>query len=138
VACALVTEKSSGRLADAAAAFSALDIKAGGRPEGGEGRPAGPLRDKSHERRSLRTPNRVSPRLFLSLRGGNFLSRVSSSLPDEDGLGGDHQADGLSDGERFEFSNHEAWTLYDALLERTKRRGATSAAPKLRPCSRLI
>jgi len=39
----------------------------------------------------------------------------------------------LSDGERFELSEHEGWRLYEALLERARYRGATSAARKLRP-----
>ena len=39
----------------------------------------------------------------------------------------------LSDGEIFELSDHEAWTLYETLLERARQRGATSAARKLRP-----
>ncbi|HKN62944.1 MAG TPA: hypothetical protein VJV76_01300 [Gaiellaceae bacterium] len=39
----------------------------------------------------------------------------------------------LSDGERFELSDHEAWTLYETLLERARQRGAASAARKLRP-----
>lgn len=39
----------------------------------------------------------------------------------------------LSDGEMFELSDHEAWTLYETLLERARHRGATSAARKLRP-----
>jgi hypothetical protein len=39
----------------------------------------------------------------------------------------------LSDGELFELSDHEAWTLYEALLERARQRGAISAAGKLRP-----
>jgi len=39
----------------------------------------------------------------------------------------------LSDGEMFELSDHEAWTLYETLLERARQRGATSAARKLRP-----
>ena len=30
-------------------------------------------------------------------------------------------------------SDHEAWTLYETLLERARQRGATSAARKLRP-----
>jgi hypothetical protein len=39
----------------------------------------------------------------------------------------------LSDGEVFELSDHEAWKLYEELLERARHRGATSAARKLRP-----
>ena len=39
----------------------------------------------------------------------------------------------LSDGELFELSDHEAWTLYETLLERARQRGAISAAGKLRP-----
>ena len=39
----------------------------------------------------------------------------------------------LSDGEMVELSDHEAWTLYETLLERARRRGASSAARKLRP-----
>ena len=39
----------------------------------------------------------------------------------------------LGDGERFELSDHEAWALYETLLERARQRGATSAARKLRP-----
>jgi hypothetical protein len=39
----------------------------------------------------------------------------------------------LNDGEMFELSDHEAWTLYETLLERARQRGATSAARKLRP-----
>ena len=39
----------------------------------------------------------------------------------------------LSDGEMFELSDHEAWTLYETLLERARQRGAISAAGKLRP-----
>jgi len=39
----------------------------------------------------------------------------------------------MSDGEIFELSDHEAWTLYETLLERARRRGAVSAAGKLRP-----
>jgi hypothetical protein len=39
----------------------------------------------------------------------------------------------LSDGEMFELSDHEAWTLYETLLERVRQRGASSAARKLRP-----
>ena len=39
----------------------------------------------------------------------------------------------LSDGEMFELSDHEGWELYEALLERARYRGATSAARKLRP-----
>ena len=39
----------------------------------------------------------------------------------------------LSDGEMFELSDHEVWTLYETLLERARQRGATSAARKLRP-----
>jgi hypothetical protein len=39
----------------------------------------------------------------------------------------------LSDGELFELSDHEAWTLYETLLERARERGAISAAGKLRP-----
>lgn len=39
----------------------------------------------------------------------------------------------LNDGEMFELSEHEAWSLYEALLERARQRGATSAARKLRP-----
>jgi hypothetical protein len=39
----------------------------------------------------------------------------------------------LSDGDMFELSDHEAWTLYETLLGRARHRGATSAARKLRP-----
>jgi hypothetical protein len=39
----------------------------------------------------------------------------------------------LSDGEVFELSDHEGWTLYETLLERARQRGAISAAGKLRP-----
>jgi len=39
----------------------------------------------------------------------------------------------LSDGEIFELSDHEAWKLYETLLERARQRGAISAAGKLRP-----
>jgi hypothetical protein len=39
----------------------------------------------------------------------------------------------LNDGEMFELSDHEAWTLYEKLLDRARQRGATSAARKLRP-----
>jgi hypothetical protein len=39
----------------------------------------------------------------------------------------------LNDGEMFELSDHEAWTLYEKLLDEARRRGATSAARKLRP-----
>ena len=39
----------------------------------------------------------------------------------------------MSDGDTFELSDHEAWTLYETLLERARQRGATSAARKLRP-----
>lgn len=39
----------------------------------------------------------------------------------------------LSDGEMFELSDHEAWTLYETLLEHARQRGAISAARKLRP-----
>jgi hypothetical protein len=39
----------------------------------------------------------------------------------------------MSDGEMFELSDHEAWTLYETLLERARQRGAISAAGKLRP-----
>jgi hypothetical protein len=39
----------------------------------------------------------------------------------------------LNDGEMFELSDHEAWTLYEKLLDQARRRGATSAARKLRP-----
>jgi hypothetical protein len=39
----------------------------------------------------------------------------------------------LADGEVFELSDHEAWTLYETLLERTRQRGAVAAAGKLRP-----
>ena len=39
----------------------------------------------------------------------------------------------LSDGETFELSEHEAWALYETLLERVRQRGAISAARKLRP-----
>jgi hypothetical protein len=39
----------------------------------------------------------------------------------------------LNDGEMFELSDREAWTLYEALLDRARQRGATSAARKLRP-----
>ena len=33
----------------------------------------------------------------------------------------------------FELSEHEAWALYETLLERARRRGASAAARKLRP-----
>jgi hypothetical protein len=39
----------------------------------------------------------------------------------------------LNDGEMFELSDHEAWTLYEKLLDQARQRGATSAARKLRP-----
>ena len=39
----------------------------------------------------------------------------------------------LSDGEMLELTDHEAQTLYETLLERTRQRGAISAAAKLRP-----
>jgi hypothetical protein len=39
----------------------------------------------------------------------------------------------LNDGEMFELSDHEAWTLYEKLLNQARQRGATSAARKLRP-----
>jgi hypothetical protein len=39
----------------------------------------------------------------------------------------------LNDGEMFELSDHEAWTLYEKLLDEARQRGATSAARKLRP-----
>lgn len=39
----------------------------------------------------------------------------------------------LSDGEIFELSDHEAWSLYETLLDRARQRGAISAAKKLRP-----
>jgi hypothetical protein len=39
----------------------------------------------------------------------------------------------LNDGEMFELSDHEAWTLYEKLLDHARQRGATSAARKLRP-----
>ena len=39
----------------------------------------------------------------------------------------------LSDGEMLELSDPEAQTLYQALLERARQRGASSAARKLRP-----
>jgi hypothetical protein len=39
----------------------------------------------------------------------------------------------LSDGEMLEMSDHEAQTLYVALLDRVRQRGAISAAGKLRP-----
>jgi hypothetical protein len=39
----------------------------------------------------------------------------------------------LNDGEMFELSDHEAWTPYEKLLDQARRRGATSAARKLRP-----
>jgi hypothetical protein len=39
----------------------------------------------------------------------------------------------LSDGKVFELRDDEAQSLYETLLERTRRRGATSAARKLRP-----
>lgn len=39
----------------------------------------------------------------------------------------------LDDGELLELSDREARTLYTTLLERARRRGATSAAGKLRP-----
>ena len=39
----------------------------------------------------------------------------------------------LSDGEMLALSEHEAQTLYEALLERTRQRGASPAARKLRP-----
>jgi hypothetical protein len=39
----------------------------------------------------------------------------------------------LDDGEMLELSDSEARTLYEALLQRTRQRGAISAARKLRP-----
>jgi hypothetical protein len=39
----------------------------------------------------------------------------------------------LNNGELFELSDHEAWALYETLLERARQRGAASAARKLRP-----
>jgi hypothetical protein len=39
----------------------------------------------------------------------------------------------LSDGNVLELRDDEAQSLYETLLERTRRRGATSAARKLRP-----
>ena len=39
----------------------------------------------------------------------------------------------LDSGEMLELSDHEARRLYEALLERARYRGATSAARKLRP-----
>jgi hypothetical protein len=39
----------------------------------------------------------------------------------------------LSDGEMLELSDQDARTLYEALLERARQRGAISAARKLRP-----
>jgi len=39
----------------------------------------------------------------------------------------------LSNGETFVLSDHEAWSLYETLLERARQRGASSAAKKLRP-----
>lgn len=39
----------------------------------------------------------------------------------------------LSDGEVFELSDHQAWKLYEELLEQARNRGAGSAARKLRP-----
>ena len=39
----------------------------------------------------------------------------------------------MSDGEVLELADHEAQTLYETLLERTRQRGAVSAAGKLRP-----
>jgi hypothetical protein len=39
----------------------------------------------------------------------------------------------LSDGEMLELPDQDARTLYEALLERARQRGAISAARKLRP-----
>lgn len=39
----------------------------------------------------------------------------------------------LGDGEMLELSDREAQTLYEALLQRARQRGAISAARKLRP-----
>jgi hypothetical protein len=39
----------------------------------------------------------------------------------------------LSDGKVFELRDDEAQSLYETLLERTRQRGAASAARKLRP-----
>jgi hypothetical protein len=39
----------------------------------------------------------------------------------------------LSDGGLLDLSDNEARTLYETLLERARRRGARSAAGKLRP-----
>ena len=39
----------------------------------------------------------------------------------------------LDDGEMFELSDREARTLYETLLDGARRRGAISAAGKLRP-----
>jgi hypothetical protein len=39
----------------------------------------------------------------------------------------------LGDGEVLELSDSEARTLYEALLQRARQRGAISAARKLRP-----
>lgn len=39
----------------------------------------------------------------------------------------------LGDGEMLELSDSEAQTLYEALLQRARERGAISAARKLRP-----
>jgi hypothetical protein len=39
----------------------------------------------------------------------------------------------LDHGETLELADHEAQTLYETLLERTRQRGAVSAANKLRP-----
>lgn len=39
----------------------------------------------------------------------------------------------LGDGEMLELSDREARTLYEALLQRARQRGAISAARKLRP-----
>lgn len=39
----------------------------------------------------------------------------------------------LSDGGMLDLSNQEARALYETLLESARRRGATSAARKLRP-----
>ena len=39
----------------------------------------------------------------------------------------------LGDGEMLELSDSEARTLYEALLQRARQRGALSAARKLRP-----
>jgi hypothetical protein len=39
----------------------------------------------------------------------------------------------LGDGEMLELSDREAQTLYEALLQRARQRGAIAAARKLRP-----